>query len=384
MNPAHAYRAACAALLILVAVQVTSCEKPSAKISTKPASRPTPVMIATVEREALHAKNTIVGTLNNPRQIQIFNQEEGQIIHLPYYEGDRVTEGDVLVQLEADVIRAQLIKAVAERRQATLDLSRMEKLLARNATSQDEVARARTALELARAEEDLRRIMLARTTIRASFNGIISERLKEPGDLVATHTHILTLIDPSILYVDVHVSELLLPDLNIGDAVEIRVDALRDHVYAGHIMRIHPIIDSDTRQGTVEVELKPVPEGALPGQLARVTFNVQKTVGLIIPFASLRRDTTGTYVYRVDNETIVRQYAAHTGLQQHQRNLIHEGIQIARRVAVRTGLQLGNKIEILEGLQEGEQVVISGLLNLRDGRAIRIVDKNESPPKPDI
>ena len=357
MNPAHACRAVCSALLIIVAMQISSCDKPSAKSSPKPASRPTPVMTATVEREALHAKNTIVGTLNAPRQIQIFNQEEGQIIRLPYHEGDRLTKGDVLVQLEADVIRAQLIKAQAERRQATLDLSRMEKLLARNATSQDEVARARTALELARAEEDLRRIMLARTTIRAPFNGVISERWKEPGDLVATHTHILTLIDPSILYVDAHVSELLLPDLNVGDTVEIRIDALRDHVYTGQVMRIHPIIDPDTRQGTVEVELKPVPEGALPGQLARIIFNVEKTVGLIIPFASLRRDMTGTYVYRVDNETI------------------------ARRVAVRTGLQLGNKIEILEGLQAGEQVVIRGLLKLRDGRAIRIVDSNESPPK---
>ena len=190
---------------------------------------------------------------------------------------------------------------------------------------------------------------MARSTIKAPFAGVISERWKKPGDVVAAHTHILTLLDPSVLSVELHVSELLLPELQAKDPVKISIDALGKQSFTGHVNRIYPVIDPQTRKGTVEVELHPVPQGARPGQLTRVTFTTQKTAGLIVPFASLQRDGQGAFVYRIDDQSI------------------------ARRIAVRTGLQLGDKLEILEGLLEGDRVVVNGLINMQDGQAVRLV-----------
>jgi membrane fusion protein (multidrug efflux system) len=305
--------------------------------------------VASVQYDTLIATHTSIGTLIAARQVQVYNQEQGKIIQLPYHEGDHVEKGAALVRLDEAVVRAELIMVMAKRRQAELDLVRIEKLFTREAASEDEVAQKQTALELARAEENLQQILLDRIIINAPFAGVISERLKEPGDVVPAHTHILTLIDPSDLIVNTHVSELLLAELKRNDSVNIRIDALGEKKYRGLIRRIHPVIDADTRQGIIEVVLDPVPQGALPGQLVRLSFYVKKTKELVIPFASVHFDTKGAYVYRIDDQGF------------------------ARRASVHTGLQLGDKLQILKGLTEGEQVVLSGLLNIKEGEKVNIV-----------
>ena len=341
-------------ILVVVGVSaLVACNRPSADHIPPKSLQPVVVTTENVAHSTLTAKNTLIGTLSSPRKIQIFNQEEGRILRLPYYEGDSVEKGVELVRLDDEVIRAKLVKANAERRQAELDLSRMQKLLTRNAASQDEVARARTALELAQAEENFQRIILRRMTIRAPFTGVVSERLKEPGDVAQTYTHILTLIDPSALSAEVNVSEVLLSQLEVGAVVNIHIDALQDHTYVGHIRRIHPVIDPQSRQGLVEVTLQPPPRGARPGQLARITFSTDKTAGLVVPFSALRHDNEGAFVYRVEADNT------------------------ARRKPVRTGVQIGDRIEILQGLNEGDRVIVRGLLKIKDGRKVRIVNTDD-------
>jgi membrane fusion protein (multidrug efflux system) len=169
--------------------------------------------------------------------------------------------------------------------------------------------------------------------------------------VVQTYTHILTLIDPSALNAEVYVSEMLLSEIGVGDVVDIRIDALRDHTYKGRISRIHPVIDPQSRQGLVEITLQPPPKGARPGQLARITISTDKTAGLVIPFSALRHDNAGPFVYRIEAD------------------------DIARRNPVRTGLQIGDRIEILEGLSEGDRVIVSGLIRVSDGKKVRIVNE---------
>ena len=99
---------------------------------------------------------------------------------------------------------------------------------------------------------------------------------------------------------EVTVSELLLPHLAFDAIAQVRIDALGKRSFRGRIIRIHPNLDAVTRRGIVELELQPVPEGARPGQLCRVYLDTHTAARLLIPFSSLRRDTQGEYVYKVD------------------------------------------------------------------------------------
>lgn len=105
-------------------------------------------------------------------------------------------------------------------------------------------------------------------TIRAPLASRVAARRVEPGDVAPKHTHLLTVVDPSVLVTDVQVSELVLPHLKQGDRAGVRIDALGQKVYPGEVLRIYPTIDPATRRGQIEVALKPVPPGADPASSA--------------------------------------------------------------------------------------------------------------------
>lgn len=287
------------------------------------------------------------GTLRARREVRIVNQEEGRLKELPYYEGDRVHRGDVLLRIDDTLLRAELAKATASRKQAAVDLERLKKLSRDRLIPEEEIARAQTALEVAQAEETLLQTRLGYTEVRAPFEGVVSARLVEPGDVLPRFSHVLTLIDPAQLTTEVPVSELLLPHLSGGDPVKVQIDALGATPYTGHIQRIHPSVNPDTRQGIVEITIEPVPPGARPGQLCRITLKSHPALRRLIPFDALRRDSNGAFVFRVGKDGK------------------------ARRVGVSTGLQLGEQIEILEGVKENDRVVVKGFLGLGDDMAVR-------------
>jgi membrane fusion protein (multidrug efflux system) len=294
---------------------------------------------------------TRTGTLRALREVRIYTQEEGRITALPVYEGDRVKTGDVVVKLDDALIKAQLARAAATRKQAEQNLNRLKELRGKKLVSEDEYARSQTQLEVSEADEQLLKTRLGYTTIESPLDGVVSERLSEPGNVAERNQHLLTISDPSSLVTELPVSELILPDLAVGDVARVRIDALGDRVHEGRITRIYPTLDPLTRRGTIEVEIAPVPAGAAPGQLCRVELSTRAALRRVIPFSALRRDETSEYVYIVDSEGR------------------------AQRVDVSSGLRLGEKVEIRQGLEDGQQVVTRGFLNLIPGKPVKRVER---------
>ena len=299
------------------------------------------------------------GTLRARREVKIHNQEDGQIIKLPYYEGDAVKKGAVVARLDDKLLLAQLARAQATLQQAKQDLARTKNLFKKKLVSDEELNRTQTALEVARADEEVLATRVSYTTIRAPISGVVSARLSEPGNIAERHTHLLTISDPTSLITEVTLSELLISKLSLNHPVKVSVDALGGQVFDGHVSRIFPNLDPVTRRGTIEVELKPVPEGARPGQLCRVKLKTNAANRLLIPFSALRRDQTGEYVFSIDEE------------------------QKVQRTKVLGGLRIGEQVEILDGLTEGQQVVTKGFLDLVPGKKVKIVsrDKESKPEK---
>jgi membrane fusion protein (multidrug efflux system) len=311
-----------------------------------------------VEIASVNIKHTAIervrtGTLRSNQEIQIFNQEEGRITQLPFYEGDTVKKGDVLARLDDRLLQAQLSRTRALRNKAEKDLQRIKGLAKKNLTAQAELTRVETDLAVARADEQALLTRLDYATIRSPIDGMISERLSEPGNIAERYTHLLTISDQTSLITEVTVSELLINKLQVGDKVALQIDALDlNNKLSASIHRIHPDLDPLTRNGIVEIRLNPVPKGGRPGQLARVTLRTQETQRKLIPFIALRRDSSGEYVFVVDNG-------------------------IAKRVSVVSGLRIETDIEIWEGLQEHQQVVVRGFTNIRNDKPVTIVNPQD-------
>lgn len=343
------YRAPTLILLVFAGLSA-ACSRQEPPAATAGTGTPAHLVeTAKVRSEHIAPSALRTGSLRAQREIQILSQEEGRIIALPHFAGDVVRRGDLLLQLDDALLAAELRKSDAQRRQMELDLSRLERLIRNQLITEEELARARTARDIALAEEQVLRTRLGHTRISAPFDGVISLRRAEPGDVVPRFTHVLTLTDLTSLVTTTSVSELLLPSLATGDAVRIHIDALGGEAHSGRILRIHPAIDAATRQGVVEVALDPVPAGARPGQLCRVQFTGRPSPRRVIPFAALRRDNSGEFVFSIDGEGKVL------------------------RSAVVSGMQLGEDVELLSGLEVGAVVITKGFLGLTPGITVKAV-----------
>ncbi len=273
--------------LLLALTGCTGDDESAKNAGKKPDASPHMVTVHSAEQSPVAAQYERPGSLRFRRLVRIHSQEEGRITELNVFEGDLVAKDALLVQIEDDLLGAQLDKVRATKEQKKLDLERQEGLRQKRAVSEDELAQARTALAVAQAEERLLETRLAFTRIRAPFAGIITRRLVEPGDFVAKNSHLLTLADPASLIAEVYASELVLPQVKLGDSVALRIDALGAQRFEGKVLRIHPALSKTSRQAIVEVSMDPIPDGAREGQFVRARLSSTAVERLLVPFRAV-------------------------------------------------------------------------------------------------
>lgn len=338
--------------IVLSLVALTGgCNAPAVPDATnaqqdKPARPTHRVEVATAVMLASTIERHRTGTLAARRQVRVLAREEGALLEVKVREGTRVDREQVLAQLDDSLLRAQLRKTTALRRQAEQDVARLEQLRPSNLASEDELARARTVLETTRAEEQLLQLRVNRATVSAPLSGIVTERAVEPGDVVSPMTHLFTVADNSSYEVRLPISERLLPLLHTGDSVALHTESLSQPL-AGRVARVHPVVDPATRQGIVEVVVDTAPEGLVPGQMVRAVLVGRDQGRLAIPFESLRRDNRGEFVYRLDEAKVVK-------------------------TPVVSGIHLDGGIEIRSGLSVGDRVVVRGFLGIEDGMTVAV------------
>ncbi len=337
-------------ILLLASMVLFACnDKPASQSGQRPQSSAR-VELGTVRKAPMEAEQNLLGVLQAERHVRIFNQESGRIIALPFYPGDKVKKGSLLIQIDDRLLQSELDKTQATLAQAQLDLQRIKRLMPRKLASEEELTRARTALELAQAEKAILETRHSYSLIRAPFDGVISERNFEPGDVAPLHSLILSMYAPQKLKIELSVSELFIGQLTRGDAVQVRIDALGSQRWAGQIQRIYPNIDPRTHKGRIEIHLQQSIAGARPGQLCRIKLKIPTRPRLVMPFAALRHDNQGQYVFRLDAANKVS------------------------LIRIRSGLLSGKQIEILEGLRTGDRVVTRGFQGLRDGKTVSPVE----------
>ena len=316
------------------------------------------VEVITVEKKPVALTQTVSGTLEAVTRIRLYNEESGRITQLPHHEGDYVKQGALLVQLDNELLKTDVAKARASKEQAKVDLSRVKKLLPKKISTEEEVAHARTQLDLAIAEENRQLTRLERTSIKAPIDGLITSRLYEPGDMLAPQSHILTIIDPGSLQLEASLAERWIPLVKENQAVTLRIKALGDRPFSANIVRIHPAINPATHKGIIEIRLNPVPDNARVGQFAHAEIELKATERLIIPVHTIHFEPEGAYVFRViEND---------------------KGKTIAEKVFFEQGQQFNSVAEILSGLNPGDKIVSRGYLGLRDGKTVEIASTNSS------
>ncbi len=343
--------------VLLIACDRSSNSAPTSHKAEKKSHR---IEVVTVKDKTISITQIVSGTLEAVTKIRLYNEESGRITSLPYHEGDHVKKGTLLVQLDNALLKTDVAKAKASREQAAVDLSRVKKLLPKKISTEEEVARARTELDLAVAEEKRQTTRLRRTSIYAPITGVISKRLYEPGDMLAAQSQILSIIDPAKLQLKATLAERWMPLIKQKQKVKLRIDALGDRKFNAIIHRIHPTIDTTTHKGTLEILLKPAPEGAISGQFARAYIELTATNRLTIPTHTIHYEPEGAYVYRVKQDD--------------------NGQTVTEKVFFEQGQQFASVTEVLSELKAGDRIVSRGFLGLRHGKKVEIDRTDDEKP----
>lgn len=310
---------------------------------------PTPVEIALVERTSLARSSVVTGQLSALRAVGVTSQVAGALLAVHVEEGSRVAEGEVIAELDARELSAQVRAAEANVAFARSTAERSETLYRTRVVTSVEYERDQSALAAAEASLAQLQTRLGFTKVRAPMAGVVTQRFVQAGDIVGNQTRLFTIADLSVLVTLLPVSELEVPLLRTGAEVPVQVDALGRSV-TGRIRRIFPAADSANRLVPVEVAIAGnAAPGLRPGYTVRATLRLDERTGVLtVPTRAVVGAAGAQSVY-----------------------VVREGRAERRRV--RVGADLDGRMEVVEGLAFGDTVVTTGNALLRDGAQLRIV-----------
>ena len=320
------------------------------------ANQPEPVESITAAQAQAHEyqpTTVSIGTVVALRSITLQNEVPGTVHEVRLTPGEIVDAGTLLIALDVSVEQAELKAQQAQAVLANTTLKRVQNLWRKGAVAQDEVDRAKAQQDVALAEIDRIKAVIARKTIRAPFKARIGIADVHPGQYLEAGTVLTTLqgIDNAV-YVDFEVAQMIAAALHVNDNVEVITPGETTPVTA-RIMAIDARVDPATRNAKVRARMENIKGLPLPGTSVRVRVPVgPTTMTVAVPASALRRGPSGDHVFVLEQDGDGR-YRAH--LRQ-----------------VQSGPLLGDLILIHSGIKAGEQVAASGSFKLNEGTLVSI------------
>lgn len=330
--------------IILISGCGSKKENPNGDASTEVI----PVKVAKAVKKNYDIVLEYAGTVEPYQKARIGAQMSGTVEKIYVKEGDIVKEGQILVQMNTQ----QLTQAKIQFELAESDYKRMKSLYETGSIPEQQLERAKANYEAAKASYEL---ILSNTQIRAPFDGIVTEKLMNEGEvftLVPTgggSPGIITLMRMDLVKIKLSIAEKDFPFIKLNQPAEVTVDVYPDKVFIGRVVQKNPAVSSISRTFTAEIE---VPNQQLllrPGMFARVRIKIGQGQGIIIPESAVipLPGSNVNYVFVVNSD-------------------------VAKRRNITIGRKFDGEVEVLSGVGENELVVVSGQTKLADGVKVKI------------
>ncbi len=292
-------------------------------------------------------------TLMSFEEIHLAPSSPGRVEKIYVEIGSRVSKGDVLVQMD----RTQLHQAMVQLNTVETDFKRLDTLNKVGSISKQQYDQTKAQYEIALSNVEF---LKENTRLRAPFNGVISGKYFEDGELysgtpntTAGKAAIVSIVQLNPLKAIVSVSENYFPMFSTGMIAQVESDIYPDKEFRGKVFRIHPTIDQATRSFEVEVEVPNPGKKLRPGMFCRVSIEIGEVKALVVPAVSILKlqGSNERYVFLEENGK-------------------------ARRVTVTLGKRYDDQVEIVaHDIKEGEHLIVSGQSRLLNGMDVKVVSE---------
>src|SRR5690554_1754415 len=343
-----------------------------------------PVRVATAQIAPIEHTLKAIGTVTAFNTVTVRSKVDGELQEIAFEDGQKVTEGDLLAQIDPRSYQVQLDQAlgqqaqnVAQLKNAQRDLQRYQLLYKQNSIAKQQVdAQAALVQQLLgsrqsdQAAVDSAKLELSHTRITAPLTGRLGLRKVDEGNMVnASNTDgIVTITQTQPISVRFSLPQAQLPDvlaqLRAGTTLKVDLYDRNDlkQIASGSLMAIDNQIDVATGTVMLKARFSNEDESLFPNQFVNVRLRVGTANALAVPTLAVQQGSIGPFVYRVDQD-----------------NKVH--IQ-----AVQTGRVDERLIAIESGLQDGQRVVTEGVDRLREGAVVEIMtaqaDADQAPVLP--
>jgi membrane fusion protein (multidrug efflux system) len=314
-----------------------------------------PVEAGTVETASIDLVIPAVGTLRSNESIRVAPEIPGRLAEILVEEGQKIAEGAVIARLDQSVYRAELLQAQSGLELAKADVERYKKMRAGEVASEQAMQRAAAALNENLARIALAQANLAKTELKAPFEGVLGLRRVSLGDYLDSGDVIINLEQVDPLKVDFRVPEIYFTTVKLGQTIKLTVDALPGETFEGTIYAMDPLIDAGGRAIVLRAQVPNSNDRLRPGLFARVSL-VYDThpSALLIPESAIVPFGSQKFAFRVVDGKAVQ-------------------------TEIKVGEYVNGKVEVLQGLKAGETVVTAGQLKIADGMPVAPIPNEAAP-----
>jgi membrane fusion protein (multidrug efflux system) len=324
---------------------------PAAGTGPRPGAGRLQVEAIIIQPARFDNKLNVTGSVLANESLELKSEISGQVTQIAFQEGKNVKQGELLVKMDDEELRAQILKAKYNQKLNQDNEARQRKLLEKEAISQEEYDNSLNRLNTSIADVKVLEAQLAKTRIEAPFEGVIGLRYISQGAYISPNTVIATLynINPAKIEFTVpgRYSAQVQPGLVVRFTVENDTTA-----YDGKVYAVEPRIDPETRTLRIRAMAENSQNRLLPGQFVKVELVLRTVTDAIL----------------VPTEAVVPELSGH-------KVFVKRGPK-AREMRVETGIRTSSELEILSGLKTGDTLVTTGILQLRDGLDITVSKVN--------
>ena len=314
---------------------------------TRPA---VPVKVAIVDEGDITSSLVFDSVLETESSVEIFAESSGVILEVLAEEGDRVSKGQVLARLESDTQQVDADEEKARYEHEKLNFERRIDLFERQLINQQDFETAKLTLEQMRLRFERASIQLENTIVRATVDGVITERIAQVGRRVTANRQLFTMMNLDELHANVNVSGQHLLSVKQGLKAVIDSDLIEGVQYEAFVKLVSPVVDPGS--GTFKAKVAVLKDNGMPiypGMFVNVRIIVDnRKDSILIPKDAVVHEGDLKYIYTVKGGK-------------------------ARKQLLQEGYSNVEFVQATSGVSQGDAVIVMGHNALKDGANVKIV-----------
>ncbi|MGV3706941.1 MAG: efflux RND transporter periplasmic adaptor subunit [Arcticibacter sp.] len=337
-------------LVALVIYRISTNKESKAQAPGKGAGgmqKPATVNGIVINPQGFSSSLSVTGSIDANEKVDIRSEVSGVVRSISFREGGTVKKGQALLKIDDSELRAQLSQALTRENLASGTENRARQLLAKEAISQEEFDIALADLRSLKAQTQLIRAQLRKTTVSAPFSGTIGLRSISEGEYVTPTTVVATLVNTNPVKITFSIPEKYSNQVRNNSRITFTLSG-SNKKYSATVYAIEPQVEAATR--TLQLRAKAANEDGslIPGSFANITLPMNTVDDAML----------------VPSEAVIP-------VQNGKKVFVSSGGK-AKEVMIETSSRTEKEVVVTSGLKVGDTVLTTGIMTLKEGSPVKV------------